>query len=163
MSPETWESFFLAAVGAAAALGGLLFVALSINVRQILEMGGLADRALQALTVLVGILILGLLLLMPNQAPEAIGIEVVVVTVLVLAMGTWLGIRGIRHTDPQYRRRFITNVVTFEAAQIPTLAGGILLIVSGDEIGIYLVAIGICLGFLKAVSDAWVFLIEINR
>jgi hypothetical protein len=163
MSPETWESFFLAEVGAAAALGGLLFVALSINVKQIVESGGLADRALQALTVLVGILILGSLLLMPDQTPEAIGVEVLVVTVLVLALGTWFGGRGFRHAEAEFRGRFVINLVTFEAAQIPTLAGGILLIAFGDEIGLYLVAIGICFGFIKAVSDAWVFLVEINR
>ncbi len=163
MSPETWESFFLAEVGAAAALGGLLFVALSINVKQIVEFGGLADRALQALTVLVGILILGLLMLMPNQTPEALGIEAILVTLLVLAVGTWLGARGFRHADTRLRGRYIANLITFEVALIPTLAGGVLLAAFGDDFGLYLIAVGLCLGFLKAISDAWVFLIEINR
>jgi hypothetical protein len=113
--------------------------------------------------VLVGSLVLGSLMLMPNQTPEAVGIEVIVVTVLVLAIGTWFGARGIRHADAAYRGRFISNIVTFEAAQIPTLAGGVLLVAFGDDFGLYLVAIGMCLGFIKAISDAWVFLVEINR
>ncbi|HEX2746304.1 MAG TPA: hypothetical protein VHN16_18150 [Streptosporangiaceae bacterium] len=35
-NPETWHDFFIAAAGAAAALSGLIFVAVSINLRDIL-------------------------------------------------------------------------------------------------------------------------------
>jgi modulator of FtsH protease len=36
-SPLTWHDFFLGTIGAAAALTGLLFVAISINLEQILK------------------------------------------------------------------------------------------------------------------------------
>jgi hypothetical protein len=36
-----WETFFAAQVGASAALAGLVFVALSINLKEILDLPGL--------------------------------------------------------------------------------------------------------------------------
>ena len=49
----SWESFFIAQVGAAAALAGLVFVALSINLRQVVSSPILVGRAAEALLLLV--------------------------------------------------------------------------------------------------------------
>ena len=76
MSPETWESFFLGQLGATAALAGLLFVAVSINVDRIVRIPGLADRGFEVLLTLLGVLTLSALMLVPGQSPTAAGIEV---------------------------------------------------------------------------------------
>ena len=49
---QGWESFFVAEAGAAAALAGLLFVAVSINLGRILSIHGLSGRAAEALLIL---------------------------------------------------------------------------------------------------------------
>jgi hypothetical protein len=67
MSTPAWEPFFIASSGATAALAGLIFVAISINLDDILETPGLDRRALEALALLVGALILSLLVLVPGQ------------------------------------------------------------------------------------------------
>jgi hypothetical protein len=60
--PETWHDFFIAAAGAAAALSGLIFVAVSINLRDILaeekKIGSsyLTGRALESLVALLIVL-----------------------------------------------------------------------------------------------------------
>ena len=42
---QEWTDLFVATTGAAAALAGLVFVAVSINIERILKFEGLAERA----------------------------------------------------------------------------------------------------------------------
>ena len=49
-STAEWESLFVAEAGASAALAGLLFVAISINLERILQGAGLSGRAGEAMT-----------------------------------------------------------------------------------------------------------------
>jgi modulator of FtsH protease len=162
MSPETWEAFFLGEVGASAALGGLLFVALSLNLAKLIDVPGLADRAQQTLLILLAILVFGSLMLMPNQEAMTMGWEVLGVAAATVVVGSFLCIRGLRSAEDVHRRHFIWSLFWFEVALLPCIAAGLILL-SGDANGLYWLAIGICLGFVKAVFDAWVFLVEINR
>jgi modulator of FtsH protease len=159
---DGWENFFLGHVGASAALGGLLFVAISINIERILTFASLPDRALMALELLLAILIVSSLMLIPAQSTTALGIEVLVVGLVVLVHGTILDLRGLRRTDPERRGVFIAHVVLFEVAVLPYAIGAVLLI-TGDLAGVYWIAASIILSFIKAVLDAWVLLVEINR
>ena len=63
-----WTDFFIAEVGATAALAGLIIVAISINVQQILSIGHLPGRAREALTLLFGALLICSLALIPGKA-----------------------------------------------------------------------------------------------
>ena len=56
-SPLAWHDFFIGTIGAAAALTGLLFVAISINLEQILKYPQLPGRAAGTLGILVSALI----------------------------------------------------------------------------------------------------------
>lgn len=57
--PSAWSDLFVATAGATAALSGLVFVAVSINIGRILENEGVPDFALVTLLLLVGSLIAG--------------------------------------------------------------------------------------------------------
>lgn len=81
-----WGFPFTATAGAAAALTGLLFVALSINLKQIVANTGLVARAIEVLVVLSGALILSTLLLMPSQPNSAAGIEIIATAIAVSAI-----------------------------------------------------------------------------
>ena len=56
-SPFAWHDFFMGTIGAAAALTGLLFVAISINLQQILRYPHLPGRAAGTLGILVSALV----------------------------------------------------------------------------------------------------------
>ncbi|MEJ0011382.1 MAG: hypothetical protein WDM94_01915 [Bauldia sp.] len=159
---ESWDSFFVAETAAAAALLGLLFVAISINLKQVLEAGGLTDRALSALLLLLAILILGLLLAMPDQPLSVLGVETLAVSIVTGIIGTPLGLRGLRLADKQYWVNFLLNVVGFIGVLVVIAIGGLQMF-GGGEAGFYWIGVGMCLALIKAVSEGWIFLIEINR
>jgi len=72
--PELWHDFFLATAGAAAALAGLLFVALSLHMRYIATSSTYRDMARGSLIGLVMALVLSLLVLV-RQPVQWLAIE----------------------------------------------------------------------------------------
>jgi modulator of FtsH protease len=157
-----WENFFIAEVGAAAALGGLLFVSISLNLTKILAIEGLPERAGQSLLLILAVLILASLMLMPNQPLALVGVEILVVSIVAFAFGTLYAVRAKRAAPAEYRGNFIWNIVGFEVAMIPCLIGGVT-VLAGSSLGLYALAAGFCFSFIKATSEAWVLLVEINR
>ena len=71
-----WHDFFLASAGASAALLGLLFVGVSINLNAITgqERVDLRARAAQAFANLIFVLVIALLMLIPDPDPSSIAI-----------------------------------------------------------------------------------------
>ena len=53
LDPSAWHEFFVALAGAAAALTGLLFVAVSLNLRQILAFPSLPLRVGETLSITI--------------------------------------------------------------------------------------------------------------
>jgi drug/metabolite transporter (DMT)-like permease len=64
-----WQDLFVASAGASAALTGLVFVAVSVNIERILKFEGLPERALQTLVMLLGAVLISLAALSPAR-PE---------------------------------------------------------------------------------------------
>ncbi len=157
-----WSNFFFAQVGASAALVGLIFVAVSINLSKILASPRLPNRAFEALLVLLSILIVSSLMLVPDQPIALIGIEVLVVGIITWVIVARINISNYRKTDAQYRRQALRNISLNQLALLPTIIAGISLITWGIG-GLYWLVPAFILSFIKALMDAWVLLIEINR
>ncbi len=157
-----WDDFFEAQVGASAALAGLLFVGISINMPKIVAEPSLPDRALQALTLLVAILLISTVLLVPGQAQVLLGFEVVGIGGAVLALGLHLSTRSLKWVKEPYRRWHVgeTAIVAVATALYPV--AGIVMIVVGTE-GNYLLVPAFLVSFVVAILDSWVLLVEINR
>ena len=68
-----WHDMFVAIAGAAAALTGLLFVAVSINLTRILEFEILPTRAVETLSIMIGLLLLSVIMLVPGQGSTLLG------------------------------------------------------------------------------------------
>jgi len=159
---EGWHDFFLGQLGASAALAGLLFVAISINLERILAGPGLPDRAMLAILLLLGILVVSGLMLIPHQPTALAGIEALVVGAAVLAAGTLIEFVLARAPRHQSMLVFATNAALFAGSALPYIIGGVLL-VFGDPAGLYWIAAAVVVSVVKAVADAWVLLVEIQR
>jgi len=158
-----WEAFFAAQLGASATLAGLLFVGISLNLAKILSAAFLPMRALLALSLLVAILLIASLMLLPGAARLSAAAGVLLFGGIVWLGGTYVEIYGWRtRAMEQGRVSYVLNAFLLQAATLPYLVGAGLLF-SGGEGGLYWVAIGVILSTLKAVVDAWVLLVEINR
>jgi hypothetical protein len=158
---EAWGGFFIAQVGASAALAGLIFVAVSLNLTKVLALSHLPKRAFQALMVLMEILIVSSLALVPQPLSwfggEAILISLPIwITVIVFDTQT-LVIAG-----KDYRRRSVQRMVISQAAALLFVVGAVATLAFG-LVGIYWLAPAIICSYLIALLDAWVLLIEINR
>jgi hypothetical protein len=154
---EVWANFFVAEAGAAAALAGLLFVSVSINLTRILQFPSLPPRAAEALLVLFAVLLLSLLALVPGQAPALLGAEV---AVLGLALWIALTLTLVRGGWPkQYAAlRLLIN----QLPPILFVIAGVMLR-AGHPAGLYWLVPATLLAILASVAAAWVLLVEILR
>jgi hypothetical protein len=159
---DDWANFFIAQVGASAALLGLLFVGVSINLDRILALAGLPDRALFALVLIFNVLLVSSLMLVPGQPLRLLGAEVLIGGTAVWVIGTRFQVRSFHGNAHQTRMIALTNLFLFEIAAVPFVIAGVVLIL-GFPVGFYAIAVGILVSVAKAVGDAWVLLVEINR
>lgn len=160
--PAEWDSFFVAVIGAAAALTGLLFVAISINLDKIVKGPGfLSARAAEALACLLLVLVGSALVLVP-QSIRLLGVEILILVVplLVVTIVKQLTHRRQNPTDPLLWA--VSRMACTAVATVPgTLAGLSLAVHWGG--GLYWLAAAGLLGIVGAVYGAWVLLIEIIR
>jgi len=160
---EGWTDFFVAEVGAAAALAGLLVVAISINITRILAYPTLPGRAYNTLVIIAGTLVIASLALLPAQPLLYFALEVLAIDLLLAASGIAALRAVIRHRKSDDPRSWIAVASAgLLASVIPHLVGGLLL-VAGNTAGLYWIAIGIILGFVVVLQNGWVLLIEILR
>lgn len=157
-----WQNFFVAEVGASASLAGLIFVGLSINISKIIGAPRLPARAIQALMVLLMVFVVSLLLLVPGQSILALGIEVAAVGVTGWAANTRFDIINYRATDKKFQRSYFGIAFLDQTSLLFYIIAGVATVFIGQS-GIYLLVPATILSFLKAVIDAWVLLVEINR
>ncbi len=80
--PAEWTDLFVATAGASAALAGLVFVAVSINIERILALEGLPDRALSTTLLLLAVMLVSIFGLVPGQSRQALGGELLGLSLL---------------------------------------------------------------------------------
>jgi hypothetical protein len=163
MSPYAtagWETFFVAEVGAAAALTGLLFVAVSINLTKVLAFPQLPGRAGESLMMLMAVLVIASLGLIPGQPRLALGAEILAVAALVWIWPMVLQKRALIPNAPLHWA--LTRALTHQIGTVPLVVSGVSLLVGAGG-GLYWLAAGALLSFAAAIANSWVLLVEIQR
>lgn len=159
---DAWAGFATAQVGAAAALAGLIFVGISVNLQRVLNTPGLTGRAGEALIALLALLVASSLLLVPEQSTDLIGTGLLVVGLVAWATVAAIHLRGRGDWQRAHPGPFSFRVALGQAATLPFILAGLGTVLRGEGAMAWyaLGAIGVY-GF--AFANAWVMLIEIDR
>jgi hypothetical protein len=157
-----WNNFFTAQAGAFAALTGLVFVALSINLKEILSQPGLPGRAGQAVITLVTPVLIGLLGLLPQQDSRTLGSEFLVVGIVGWTAVTAILVSGRRALAARPVNERLIRIISVQAAMLLIIVAAAVLM-TGDASGFYWQAAGTGVCLVSGMTDAWVLLVEILR
>jgi len=157
-----WSDFYVAEVGAAAALSGLVVVAISINLKQILTVAVLPGRAAETLVMLVCAMLICSAGLIPDQPERIFGIETLVfaAAICVVSFKSQLHAASTMKGSPIHW--WAVRLAVSIGAVAPIVIGGILLCLGRAE-GAYWIAAGVMALLAAGVFNSWVLLIEILR
>jgi hypothetical protein len=158
--PDQWSNFFVMVGSGAAALAGLIFVAMSINIQIILQNLTHKNRAINMLTGFTAVFMACSFALIGDHSLRVLGFEWLVLWLI----ATVIFIRG--------------YVVALRAGMssigltMPRLAGGTMcyiaeviaaiLLILGYSAGLYIAAIAIVVLFAFLISGAWLLIIGIH-
>ncbi len=144
--PAGWQNFYVMLGGANAALTGLVFVALSIHLREVLAHPQLRPRAVITLTVLTTQIAIAAIVLVPQSA-GLMGLEIFGVNATFLVI--------------DLRQRVSSGVST---ARLVSLAIRILYISAALSLifglggGFYLLALAVIVTLGRTMANAWALL-----
>lgn len=160
---SAWSDYAVGLAGAAAALTGLLFVAVSINVERIVSLPTLARFAATTLTLFALILVGALLILIPGQSPTALGVELIVLGVGAGIPLVGSQLRRPRRSEQTSRLDWVATRLA-PAALVPALTAlaGVA-VLSAIPGGLFWFAGAAVVALVAGLIGAWVLLVEVLR
>jgi len=158
---EQWTEFNVAMLGATAALAGLVIVAASVNIREIITSGTLTPRLAAGISALVLALIVSGLALVPGIDLVWLGVLIIVATAFAGAFQLNATRVIVRDPATEDRARVAKAVVGFLPIAAYLSAGALL--VAGQPGGLMLAAAGALLAIVSAILISWIVLVEVLR
>lgn len=156
-----WNEFNLGILGAAAALAGLVIVAASVNIAEIVKERSLTARLGAGIATLVLAITASALALFPGITLFWYGIAVLVATALCSAFPIHAARALIADRDPLSRYKGVRSAVNFLPAVVYAI--GAALLIAEVPAGLTIVAIGAILAIPVALMISWVVLVEVLR
>jgi hypothetical protein len=159
--PDQWHDFFLMVGGAAAALTGLVFVALSLDLGVVMSDATHRYRAIGTLTNFAGIFVVCALALMGGQNHVAIGTEWLVVSSTAGAVYVTGYLRARTSGGSQTTLSVLRTVsgTGFYGAQVV----GSIVLLAGATAGLYIAAVAMVVLAAYSVSGAWLLLVGVQQ
>lgn len=154
--PELWNSFFTMVGGAAAALTGLVFVAVSLNLEDMIKDATHKQRSINTLAGLTAVFVRCGLVLMGGQDHQAVGLELFIIA----SIGAIIFVNGFRlafkfGSHPSRQRLLIGTCL-----YVTELVGALVLI-SGSIWGLYMAAGAIVTNVAFMTSAAWLLVVGV--
>jgi modulator of FtsH protease len=143
-------------------LAGLIFLAVSINIRLIMVIPGLPGRAGESVIFFLGVLVESALLLIPGQSATALGIELLISGGLSWGGLNTIAISALAKPTRQPRTWRVYRIVRTQVAAAPVLLSGCSLL-GWPTGGLYWFAAGVLFAIIDATGNAWVLLVEVVR
>jgi hypothetical protein len=159
--PEAWHDLYITLGGSSAALIGLLFVAASLHIREIVNNPMFKIRVQYSTLILIGTLIQAAAILTPQPA-RILGVELLVLNL----WGVWFPV-SLTYTammKPAAKRGgySIYRGAFFISGFVLGVAGSIAMI-AGAGWGLYLVTVCYVSSLIATVWNAWVMMLGIGQ
>ena len=158
---EQWKDFNVAIVGATAALGGLVIVAASVNIADIVKSRSLTARLGSGIVMLVAALVVSAVALMPALPEWFYGWLVLATAVVALVFQIGIARAIAIDRNPAHRATAAKAVLGFLPA-IAFLVAGVLAVL-GLPTALHVVAAGAILAIVASIVVSWVALVEVLR
>ncbi|NMO92612.1 hypothetical protein [Actinomycetospora sp. TBRC 11914] len=159
---ERWTDFAVVVGGASAALTGLLFVAISINVGTIGRSISLRSRGGQTLVLFVVTLVVSIVLAVPDQGFRAFGVELLVLVAIAGAGLLALDRRAKREAQTPALARTLDYASPNVATLLLIAAAGVV-VLTGHGWGLYLLVLSTVVAIVGGVANAWLFLTQLGE
>lgn len=156
-SADQWNNFFVVAGTGSAALTGLVFVAISVNLRDVLKDATHTYRAINMLNGFTSVFILGCFALMGHQTHQSLGLEWLIVALVAGAINTNGYIHGFSLTGSRYALSLF-RIAGGSACYLGQIIGGAALLL-GAGWGVYLAATALIVNFAFLVSGSWLLIV----
>jgi len=157
-----WTDYFVAQAGAAGALTGLIFVALSFNFDQIISDDLWLGRAGTGLILLAQPIAYALVCLWPTRTAAPPGWTTTVLAALATVIVTRIVLRHpgqAANSTPGEQASRLVITLTEPAAT----AAGSALVATGHAAGAFVQAAGALAGLAVGLVTAWILLVEVRR
>jgi len=158
---DAWHDFFVMVGGGAAALAGLVFVAMSINLKIIIQDGTHKNRAIGTLAGYTAVFMVCAFGLLADQPSLWLGIEWFIIS----AAALYIYVRGLvmvsHHGGSGFGStwfRILTGIGGYAAQLI-----GSLMLVMGYVAGLYIASIAMVLSFVSLISGAWLLIVAAHQ
>ncbi|HUE69003.1 MAG TPA: hypothetical protein VMP38_12515 [Candidatus Acidoferrum sp.] len=155
--PSIWRDYFVMVGGGAAALTGLVFVAMTLHLDDIVNHPVHRHRARTILTGLTAVFLRCGLVLMGGQSHQAIGVEIIAVLLVVEA----ILYRSLREALSSADMAVVMRTVGSFVCLITKQAGA-LIFFFGSTWGLYVVGVGMLGSFVFMVTGAWLLLVGVG-
>jgi hypothetical protein len=158
--PAQWHDFLMTVGGGAAALTGLVVVAMSLHLRVIAVDPALRHRARSILTGLAAVFMRCSLVLMGGQNGQAVGSELLIAST-VLAVTGLVSFRQVSRSGAKVPRASVLRTAGGTACYLAEMIGAAVLI-AGEIAGLYLAAVAIVANFFFMISGSWLLLVGVS-